>query len=658
MFVLKGESFVLRYFCLPLLTLFLPAAAVAQTASPAPAKAEAPLSIESFAAPPFIEDPELSPNGTWFASRVAAEGQQLLAMMPLSRGSEKPVLIRLDPEKADIDWWRWVNDDWLLIGYSATVPVEGDKWRVYRSASVSRLTGKIIPLAPDSGGQNAANLIWSAKDGSPHVLLGVQDDIYADSRSFWPEVRDYDVSTGKSQTVVPSRPDVMDYYADASGAVRMGYGYNRESRTGRLIYRSSGKGSFSQLDRANYRKDEELSFPAAFLSTPDQALTISDAEGFDALYELDLRTLERGKKLFGAAGHDIDGLVKSPVDGSVVGIVLTENRARIHWLDPSLAQTQAEIDAAVGAGNALITSWDRSMTNLLVKIGGPDQAGSFYVYNRALGGKMSRLAFVDDKLRTRKLAPVSTIRYKARDGLELSAVLTLPKGKEAKNLPLVLLPHGGPQARDAEEWDWWVQFLAWRGYAVIQPNYRGSTGFGTALVEKGYGEWGLKMQDDLNDAVTHLANAGIADPKRVCIAGASYGGYAAMRGAQRDGNLFRCAISYAGVSDLGALARYDSQSLLGAEYRAGLKEKAPDFDAVSPLRHPEQFSTPILIMHGKLDLRVPVKQSRDMAEKLKSAGRTYRYVEQPLGDHHFSREADRLQFLREMDAFLNQYNPS
>lgn len=649
---------MLRHYCLLLLALFLPSSAIAQTTSPTPAKPEVPLSIESFAAPPFIEDPELSPNGTWFASRLVVGGQQLLAMMPLSRGNEKPILIRLDPEKSDIDWWQWVNDDWLLIGYSATIPVEGDKWRVYRAASVSRLTGKIIPLAPESGGQNAANVIWSAKDGSPHILLGVQNDIYADSREFWPEVRDFDVSTGKSQTVLAPRPDVMDYYADASGAVRMGYGYNRGSRTARLIYRSSGRGSFSQLDTANYRKDEELSFPAAFLAAPDQALTISDADGFDALYELDLRTLQRGKKLFGTTGHDIDGLVKNPVDGSVVGIYLTENRARLHWLEPALAQTQAEIDAAVGAGNALITSWDRSMANLLIKIGGPDQAGSYYVYNRTLGGKMSRLAFVDDNLKTRKLAPVSTIHFKARDGLDLSAVLTLPKDRAAKNLPLILLPHGGPQSRDTERWDWWVQFLAWRGYAVIQPNYRGSTGFGTALVEKGYGEWGLKMQDDLNDAVTHLANAGIADPKRVCIAGASYGGYAAMRAAQRDGSLFRCAISYAGVSDLGALARYDSQSLLGAEYRAGLKEKAPDFEAVSPLRHPEEFSTPILMMHGRLDLRVPVKQSRDMAEKLKSARKTYRYVEQPLGDHHLSRSDDRRRFLEEMDAFLRQYNPS
>lgn len=654
---------MLRHYCLLLLALFFPASAMAQTAAPAstgsaPPKPAAPLSIASFAAPPFIEGPELSPNGTWFASKMVVNGRQLLTMVPLSRASEKPVFVTLDPEKSDVDWWRWINDDWLLVGFSATIPVEGDKWRVYRVASVGRIGGKIIPLAAESGGQNAANVVWSATDGTPHILLGVQNDIYSNSREFWPEIRDYDVSTGKSRTVIVSRPDVMDYYADASGSVRMGYGYNRESRTAKLVYRSSGKGNFSQLETANYRKDEELSFPALFLPGPDQALTVADPDGFDALYELDLQTLKRGKKLFGVAGYDVGGLIESPGGGSVIGVYTKEDRARIHWLDPVLAQTQAEIDKAVGAGNALITSWDRKMERLLVRIGGPDQAGAYYVYNRAIGGSMARLAYIDESFKSQKFAPVSTIRFKARDGLEMSAVLTLPKNREAKSLPLILLPHGGPQSRDSERWDWWVQFLAWRGYAVVQPNYRGSTGFGTELVEKGYGEWGLKMQDDLNDAVTHLANAGVIDPKRVCIAGGSYGGYAAMRAAQRDGSLFRCAISYAGVSDLGALARYDAQSLLGAEYRASLKEKAPDFDAVSPLRHPEEFSAPILIMHGKLDLRVPVKQSRDMAAKLKSAGKTYRYVEQPLGDHHFSRTEDRQQFLEEMDAFLRQYNPA
>ena len=168
----------------------------------------------------------------------------------------------------------------------------------------------------------------------------------------------------------------------------------------------------------------------------------------------------------------------------------------------------------------------------------------------------------------------------------------------------------------------------------------------------------MKMQDDLNDAVAHLAKEGIADPKRVCIVGGSYGGYAAMRGAQRDGGLFRCAVSFAGVSDMGALARYDRGFLDGREYKSALARKAPDFAAVSPVNFAGQFGAPILLIHGKLDLTVPVKQSREMAERLNAAGKPYRYIEQPLGDHHFSREADRLQFLQEMDSFLRTHNPA
>jgi dipeptidyl aminopeptidase/acylaminoacyl peptidase len=187
------------------------------------------------------------------------------------------------------------------------------------------------------------------------------------------------------------------------------------------------------------------------------------------------------------------------------------------------------------------------------------------------------------------------------------------------------MPHGGPFARDSETWDWWAQFLAERGYAVLQPNYRGSSGYGSEFAAKGEGQWGLAMQDDLNDAVDWAVQQGLVDARRVCIAGASYGGYAAMRAAQRDGGKFR---------------------------------QAPDFRAVSPIHYPEQFSVPILLMHGKKDLRVQVRQSREMAEKLKKAGKDYIYIEQPEGDHHFSRQEDRLQFLKEMEAFLAKHNPA
>ena len=258
----------------------------------------------------------------------------------------------------------------------------------------------------------------------------------------------------------------------------------------------------------------------------------------------------------------------------------------------------------------------------------------------------------------RPFAPVKSVRYNARDGLSIEAVVTLPAGREARNLPLILLPHGGPSARDDESWDWMAQFLANRGYAVIQPNYRGSTGYGTAFEEKGQGQWGLAMQDDLNDAVDWMVQQGMADPKRVCIVGGSYGGYAAMRGAQRDGGRFRCAISYAGVSDISWMISYNSQFLNSNRTKAWYKTQVPDLKSVSPINYASAFSTPILLMHGKMDRRVPVKQSREMAEKLKAAGKTYRYVEQPKGDHFFSRQEDRLQFLQEMEAFLKQYNPA
>jgi dipeptidyl aminopeptidase/acylaminoacyl peptidase len=647
---------------LTFLALFLaaPGAGHAQEsvkATPSPAAAP-PITLATFAAPPFLEDAELSPNGKWIAARLSIGGRQLLAMISLFEPAAKPVMVGLDSDKMSVDGWQWVNDDWLLLHISANDFIEGERIRIYRLASMSRLTGVVKPLLTKSGGQNAASVLWSAQDGTPRILVGVQDSIYSNFDGFWPDVRELDVSNGKVKLVAKGREPIFSYYADASGAVRLGYGYDSDTRTSRLVYRSGGKGVFKTIDRANLSKEEELSFPSLFLPAADQAITEDDPDGFSALYKLDLTTMKRGEKVFGVDKYDIGSIIPNVAGDGIAGVTVIENRPRTAWLDAGMAQTQADLDKAVGAGNAHIVSWDRAMQKLLVKVGGADQAGAYYLYDRGGAGKMSRIGYADESLKMRKLASVTTITYKARDGLVIPAVLTLPNGRAAKDLPLILLPHGGPGARDYETWDWMTQFFAWRGYAVSQPNYRGSTGYGEAHYKKGEGEWGLKMQDDLNDAVSHLAAHGMVDAKRVCIVGGSYGGYAALRGAQRDGDKFRCAISYAGVSDLPRIVRYDGRFLYGREYKSHLKKQAPDLTAVSPLRFPEQFSTPVLLMHGKLDLTVPVEQSREMADRLKAASKAHRYVEQPLGDHHFSRKEDRLQFLQEVDAFLAKYNPA
>jgi acetyl esterase/lipase len=628
----------------------LPYARVAGQATPRAAARAA----EDFAALPFMEGPLLSPDGSKVASRIAVDGKLYFAVSALS-GEGGPRLFRSGD--SDINWWRWVNNDWLVLGIGDTVKVQGEDFYIRRALGVGAADSKMVPLAWRDAAQGADDVIWIADDGTPRIRLARQTSVYLSDEGFWPEVIEIDVSTGKSKTVVRPHPEVASWYADGSGTVRVGIGATNEGRMLRLLYRDKENDGFEVIDRANSRKGQKLLLPSLFLAEPGQALAVDDRDGFDALYKLDLKTMTVGERVFGAAGYDVDGIVADAAEGRLLGIAYTEATAKMHWLDPDLGDMQSSLDQAVPGRQATIVSMDDKRERFLVHIGAADRPGTYF-FVTALGGKLQRLAHVNARIGTGKLHPVRTIRYKARDGLEIPAVLTVPAGIEAKNLPLIVMPHGGPFARDSEEWDWWAQFLADRGYAVVQPNYRGSSGYGTAFAEKGEGQWGLAMQDDLNDALAYLAREGIADPKRAAMAGASYGGYAAMRAAQRDGALYRCAVSFAGVSDLAALVRYDSRFLNSGRGTDWLRKQAPNLKDVSPINHPADFSIPILIVHGKKDQRVPVKQSRELAGKLEKAGKAVRYVEQAEGDHFFSRAADRLQFLTETEAFLKQHNPA
>ncbi|WP_052215930.1 alpha/beta hydrolase family protein [Sphingomonas sp. ERG5] len=628
--------------------------------SPAPSTASAttlatpPIPIDHFASLPFLTAPELSPDGTRIAARIAVAGQLRLAIVPL--GDVKKI-VTIGMGENDLNNWEWINNDWLIASIGATEKVEGDDWYLSRTASISADGKKIIMLGAKTAAQNAGNVLWMARDGSPHILLAMQTSIYSNDVGFWPEVRDFDVSTGKSVRVVPSTDKVSSWFTDGAGTVRMGVAYNDDNRSYRLLYRDDRTKQFHTVSKARGRGASLGSLPAMFLPETGKALAFDDDDGFNALYAFDLSTLKTGEKIFGKPGYDIGGIIPDATGTRMIGVRYTDTHARTQWFDPVLAKIQADIDKAIGARHAQITSWSSDFSVLIVKVAGADRPGAYYVY-RPDEGRLRMLAKISDALGTDAQSPVSTVTYKARDGLEISAVLTTPKGKTAKGLPLILMPHGGPFARDDESWDWWTQFLASRGYAVLQPNYRGSSGYGTAFAEKGQGQWGLAMQDDLVDAVKWATGSGLADAKRVCIVGASYGGYAAFRAAQRDTGLYRCAVSYAGVSDMPAMLRYDSRFLNSGARGDWMRLQAPDLKTVSPINHATEFGVPMLIMHGKADRVVPVKQSREMVEKLKAAGKPYRYVEQPLGDHHFSRQADRAQFLTELEAFLKEYNPA
>lgn len=312
------------------------------------------------------------------------------------------------------------------------------------------------------------------------------------------------------------------------------------------------------------------------------------------------------------------------------------------------------------------------------------------------------------------VSPVRTITYKAADGLAITGYLTLPRGREAKNLPLIVLPHGGPEGRATPGYDWWSQALASRGYAVLQPNFRGSQGFGEDFIKAGFGEWGRKMQTDLSDGVRDLASQGIVDPKRVCIMGASYGGYAALAGATLDRGTYRCAVSVAGPSDLNLVRRTVLRpervcmraSTLGEDAKnqsapvgelargafacaqegtgpsnpgrmlavdeddprrttsmrywlrfIGDDRKPADLKAISPSQLADRADIPILLIHGEDDTIVPFEQSQTMANALKKAGKPVALVPLKGEDHWLSRGTTRLQMLTEAVAFVEKYNP-
>jgi len=267
-------------------------------------------------------------------------------------------------------------------------------------------------------------------------------------------------------------------------------------------------------------------------------------------------------------------------------------------------------------------------------------------------------AGIDNPLEVRRLT------YAAADGLEIPAYLTVPRGRPAKGLALIVLPHGGPAARDTAEFDWWSQALADQGYAVLQPNYRGST-VTEHLLEAGFGQWGRKMQTDLSDGVRYLVKEGIADPAKVCIVGGSYGGYAALAGVTLDPSVYRCAISVAGLSDLGKMLAWKSRGGIDARGIARYWDRFwgvsggldPALDQISPIKHVDAVKVPVLLIHGRDDTVVPFEQSQIMFDALKSAKKDVELVALKKEDHWLSRSETRLQMLQTTIDFLRAHNP-
>jgi len=388
-----------------------------------------------------------------------------------------------------------------------------------------------------------------------------------------------------------------------------------------------------------------------------------DKSGRKVLASLNLKTGQFADNAFAVEGRDVEGALHDRYSDRVLGAYWMDDGRSLKWFDPEMAALQEKAEKMFSAWSLVhIASWSRDRKRLLVEVSGDRDPGSYWVYEVPTG----RTAKVEDQypmVPSTAVAEVKPYAYEARDGLPIPAYLTLPPGRAAKGLPLIVMPHGGPAARDTASFDFWAQALALRGYAVLQPNYRGSSGYGFGFEKAGWGEWGGKMKDDLVDGVKSLAAQGLIDPKRVCIVGASYGGYAALAGAAFTEGVYRCAVSVAGVSDLVAMQAHDSGPK-GAETRAlrywrkAMGSGATTLEAQSPLQHADQVRIPVLLLHGNLDTTVPVEQSRAMRDALTALKKAVVYKELPDEDHHLSFETTRTEMLRQITDFLARENPA
>ncbi|WP_334162025.1 alpha/beta hydrolase family protein [Phenylobacterium sp.] len=624
------------------------AALVAAPAAAAP--------LEAYGKLPTIEDAAISPSGHAVAVIVSDGQKRVVAVQELATGR---FLMRVGAGSVKVRDVRWAGDKHVIVVATATgapIGISGGRreWMVAYSYDLATQTPR--PLM--RGAEQALNFIFDSPvvrtyRGEPTVFVqGVQ---LVGGRGRLSLYR-YDLDTGRSVLVEQVGDDVRDWIVGSDGRAVAHEVY--DSRTGQWALKIRNGAGWREVQSAVAPLDRPY---VIGLGRTPQSVLFATHDGEAAVWrEVSLETGEVGPPM---PLHDDQGTIRDPVDGRMVGHhALVGDEVRYTFFDEGDARAWRSTAAAFPGSQVWFSSWSADRRKIIALVDSPEE-GPAYALVDVGTKKATWLGAVYNDLMPEDIAPKQALRFKAADGLDLTGYVTLPRGREAKGLPLVVLPHGGPASRDEPGFDWWAQALASRGYAVLQVNFRGSDGLGRGLLEAGFGQWGRKMQTDLSDGVRHLAAQGVVDPRRVCIVGASYGGYAALAGATHDRGVYRCAASVAGVSDLRKLIAYSrnqsgSMSLRYWTRFMGAEDLGdPVLAELSPALHAARAEIPVLLVHGRDDTVVPLDQSRSMAEALRAAGKPVELVVQSSEDHWLTRGETRVGMLNAVVTFLEKHNP-
>ena len=463
------------------------------------------------------------------------------------------------------------------------------------------------------------------------------------------------VKTGDIKMIYENPGDIGGMIPDKDGDIRSLISMGIERK---IYYRAKGEEDFKLLIRTDFKNDFEL---VSLTSDKRYVHAISNI-GRDKKALIKYDTIENKEVELIYENKDVDILfvLKSNKRNKLLFVFYDSDKYHLHFIDEETKAIYDKLEESMGR-NYFFTINSRNANEnklLIVKISDV-QNGIYYFYD-TITNTLKELAQTKPWLKEEHLCEMKPIKYQTRDGLTIHGYLTLPKNKEAKNLPVVVNPHGGPELRDSWGYNPEVQFLANRGYAVLQMNFRCSRGYGRAFWEAGFKQWGLAMQDDITDGVHWLIEQGIADPKRIAIYGASYGGYATLMGIVKEPDLFACAIDKIGPSNLftflASVPAYWKPALKELYEKWGHPEEDADYlKAVSPVFHVDKIKTPLMIAQGANDPRVKQAESDQMVEALRKRGIDVKYILKEDEGHGFHKEENKMEFYREMEAFLAKY---
>jgi len=633
-----------------------------------------PLPAEAFGSIPQIDNVAMNPRGNLLAWSDNSGPGARIVIFDLGAGAVKHTIdVGAAVKLRDVDW---ADDETVLLHVSQTANINGSRyareWSRTLSANASGGPTHMLLMTGDRSWVTGSSLL-ALRAPQPHTVImsswdfeatkdrGVTDTHFTRSRKDegWVlNLFEVDTVSGKGRRIEQGSQFTDEWIIGADGQAVARSEWNPQRAQFRIL-RKDGMGWKEIYNR------EGADGLSIYGLTPDAtgivAVGALGAEHTKA-WAIPLDGSDP-KVLLEDAQYDIESIVHDPYSDAPIGARIGGPHPEVHWFDAAAGARAKALQRTFAGRNVRISGRSQDGSRAIAFVNSHSLPGIYYLVDFKKG-TADIIGEDYPALAGAALGTARAMTYKARDGVEITGYVTMPPGATGQNLPMVVMPHGGPEARDETSFDWFSQFLAVRGYLVFQPQFRGSTGFGDAFRKAGYHQWGGLMQDDVTDGVKALIDQHVADPHRIAIVGASYGGYAALAGAAFTPDLYSCAVSVGGVSDLPGMLGFseaksgdESDSLaywrvsIGAAYDANVIAK-------SPARAAENIHIPILLLHGVDDTVVPIGQSEGMARALDRLHKENLLVKLPGEDHWLSRSAARIRVLTEIDKFLTAKVPA